>query len=131
MKERRSNMHSKQLQAYQSVEKATLPPREMEANVLKRAALKLKNCQKDSDSQERKLKLDEALKFNQRIWSIFQAEVGNPANPLPTKLKLDFLRLSAFVDKRIFEVMAQPAVEKLSILIAINENIAAGLRQST
>ena len=124
-------MHSKQLQAYQSVEKATLPPREMEANVLTRAALKLKNCQKDWDSQERKLKLDEALKFNQRIWSIFQAEVGNPANPLPTKLKLDFLRLSAFVDKRIFEVMAQPAVEKLSILIAINENIAAGLRQST
>ena len=124
-------MYSKQLQAYQSVEKATLPAREMEANVLTRAALKLKNCQKDWDSQEREIKLDEALKFNQRVWSIFQAEVGNPANPLPTKLKLDFLRLSAFVDKRIFEVMAQPAVEKLSILIAINENIAAGLRQST
>ena len=130
MKERRSNMHSKQLQAYQSVEKVTLPAREMEANVLTRAALKLKNCQKDWDSQEREIKLDEALKFNQRVWSIFQAEVGNPTNPLPTKLKLDFLRLSAFVDKRIFEVMAQPTVEKLSILIAINENIAAGLRQS-
>ncbi len=131
MKGRRSSMHSKQLQAYQTVEKATLPAREIEANVLTRAALKLKNCQKDWDSQERGLKLDEALKFNQRIWSIFQAEVGNPTNPLPTKLKLDFLRLSAFVDKRIFEVMAQPAAEKLSILIAINENVAAGLRQST
>ncbi|MDJ0819390.1 MAG: flagellar biosynthesis regulator FlaF [Desulfobacterales bacterium] len=124
-------MQSKQLQAYQTVEKATLPPREIEAQVLTRAARKLKECQKGWDAGDRVLKLDEALKFNQRIWSIFQAEVGNPKNPLPTKLKINFLRLSAFVDKRIFEIIAHPAAEKLSILITINENIAAGLRDAT
>ena len=123
-------MHSKPLQAYQTVEKATLPGREIEATVLTQAALKLKDCQKCWDAESRAAKLDEALKFNQRIWSILQAEVGNSDNPLPTELKIDFLRLSAFVDRRIFEVMAHPAPEKLSIIIAINQNIAAGLRNS-
>jgi len=123
-------MHSKRLQAYQTVEKATLPGREIEARVLTQAALKLKECRRNWDAEDREAKLDHALRFNQRIWSIFQSEVGNPNNSLPTKLKIDFLRLSAFVDKRIFEIMAHPTPEKLSIIIAINENIAAGLRNS-
>ena len=123
-------MHSKPLQAYQTVEKATLPGREIEATVLTRAALKLQECQRCWDAENRATKLDEALKFNQRIWSILQAEVGNSDNPLPTELKIDFLRLSAFVDRRIFEIIAHPTSEKLSIIIAINHNIAAGLRNS-
>jgi flagellar protein FlaF len=49
-------------------------------------------------------------------------------NPLPKKLKVDILSLSAFIDRRIFEIMAQPAPEKLKIIIDINNNIAAGLR---
>jgi flagellar protein FlaF len=72
--------------------------------------------------------LDEALKYNQRIWTIFQAELGREDNPLPDHIKLDLLRLSSFIDKRIFEAMGSPAPEKLNILIKINENIAAGLR---
>jgi len=37
------------------------------------------------------------------------------------------LRLSAFVDKRTFQVMAEPSPDKLQALIDINRNIAAGL----
>ena len=73
-------------------------------------------------------KLDAALKYNQRVWSIFQAELEKPENPLPNTLKVDLLRLSAFIDKRMFEIMAYPSPEKLTILININHNIAAGLR---
>jgi flagellar protein FlaF len=43
---------------------------------------------------------------------------------------LDGLRLSAFVDRRIFETLAAPAPEKLEAIININNNIAAGLRGS-
>jgi len=49
-------------------------------------------------------------------------------NPLPQQIKENVLRLSAFVDRRVFEVLAYPATEKLDILININTNIAAGLK---
>ena len=59
---------------------------------------------------------------------IFQAELSDPENPLPQNLKEDILNLSIFVDKRLFEVLAFPEKEKLSIVIDIDFNIAAGLR---
>ncbi len=121
-------MRSNPLQAYQAVEKETLSGRETEARILTQAALMLKECQRNWDAQDLRARLDDALRFNQRIWSIFQAELAKPENPLPNKLRVDLLRLSGFVDKRIFEVLARPTSEKLSIIIDINHNIAAGLR---
>ncbi len=38
--------------------------------------------------------------------------------------------MSIFIDKRTFEVMLKPAPEKLTILIEINMNIAAGLNKT-
>ena len=121
-------MNNNALNAYKSVEKATVSGRETEARVLTEAALKLRVCQKSWDNNDRNEMLDEALKYNQRIWTIFQSELGKEDNPLPSHIKRDLLRLSGFIDKRIFEVMAFPEPEKLDILIKINENIAAGLR---
>ena len=72
--------------------------------------------------------LDAALKYNQRVWCIFQAELEKPQNPLPNALKVSLLRLVAFIDKRTLETIAYPSPEKLTILININQNIAAGLR---
>jgi flagellar protein FlaF len=102
--------------------------RDIEAEVLTKAALKLKSCQENWSSASFKTDLNAALKFNQRVWTIFQAELGNANNPLPERLKIDLLRLSAFIDKRTIELMVNPAPEKLTILININFNIAAGLR---
>ena len=121
-------MYNNALNAYQAVEKATVSGRETEARVLTQAAQKLRACQRRWDDDDRKQLLDEALKYNQRIWSIFQAELGNVDNPLPDHIKRDLLKLSAYIDKRIFEVMAFPEAQKLDIIIKINENIAAGLR---
>ena len=104
--------------------------RETEARVLSQAALKLKDCQDNWDDEDRSVKLDEALKYNQRIWSILQGELAKEDNPLPRQLKQDLLRLSAFIDRRIFETMAYPSPEKLTVVININQNIAAGLRGS-
>jgi len=122
-------VYNNALNAYRSIEKATVSGRETEARVLTEAATKLRNCQKLWASENIKDALDEALKYNQRIWTIFQAELGKQDNPLPDHIKLDLLRLSAFIDKRTFEVMGKPESEKLDILIKINENIAAGLRE--
>lgn len=77
-----------------------------------------------------KVILDDALKYNQRIWTILQVELAKPDNPLPDHIKRDLLLLSGFIDKRIFDTMASPRPEKLDVIIKINENIAAGLRGS-
>ncbi len=121
-------MHAAQLEAYRDALKTTMSGREIEASVLIKAALMLKNCQEKWDSDDRTAKLDEALKFNQLIWSIFQSDLTNADNPLPQKLKEDILSLAVFIDKRVFDVMAYPSPEKLTVIININLSIAAGLQ---
>jgi flagellar protein FlaF len=122
-------VYSNPLKAYETVEKTTMSGPDVEAAVLNKAAQKLKECQDNWDTDDREVKLDVALKFNQRIWSIFQSELAKEDNPLPTQLKADILSLSAFIDRRIFETMAYPTPDKLTIIIDINNNIAAGLRK--
>ena len=116
--------------AYKLVEKEFSSGRETEARVLTQGALKLIECQKNWDAPDNKRRLDEALKYNQKIWSIFQVEVSKPENPLPAKLKNDIFQLSRYIDKKIFKAMAFPAPEHLDMIIKINKNIAAGLRGS-
>ncbi len=122
-------MYRSPLQAYETVNKETMSGRETEAAVLTKAARKLKDCQDSWDAKDRDEKLSEALKFNQLVWSILQGELKKEDNPLNRKLRADLLRLSAFVDQRIFETLAEPSPEKLNIVININNNIATGLRE--
>jgi flagellar protein FlaF len=123
-------MHAAQLETYRNMQKATLSGRDLEAEVLSKAAYKLQYCQNNWDDPEREEMLDEALKYNQKIWTLFQSELAKDENPLPQKLKEDLLSLSAFIDKRIFEIMSFPSPEKLNAIININLNISAGLKGS-
>ena len=102
--------------------------RATEARVLTKAAALLKSCQDSWEAADRREKLHEALEYNQRIWSVIQGSLLENDNPLPKEVRRDILMLSAYVDKRIFDIMAYPASEKLSIIIDINLNLAAGLR---
>jgi flagellar protein FlaF len=129
LKRRYFRMYANPLQMYETVSRTTLSGRDIEAEVLTKGALKLRECQETWEDDGRQTRLDEALKFNQRVWSVFQGELGREDNPLPKHLRRDLLKLSAFIDKRIFETMAYPSPEKLTSIIEINQNIAAGLRQ--
>ena len=120
---------AQQLAAYRTVQKITSSDSEIEALVLTRAAQKLAEVQNNWDAPDRDELLDEALRYNQQIWSIFQGELLKEDNPLPRQLRQDILSLSVFIDKRIFEVMNSPAREKLTVIVNINLNIAAGLRR--
>jgi flagellar protein FlaF len=106
----------------------TMSGREVESTVLVKAAVALRDCIDNWDDPDRHQRLDEALRYNQLIWSIFQSELVKEDNPLPRELKEDILSLSVFIDKRIFEIMAYPDPQKLVAIININTNIAAGLR---
>jgi flagellar protein FlaF len=118
------------VKSYQSIDKESMSGRETEARVLTQGALKLVYCQKNWEAPNRKDLLDEALRYNQKIWSLFQVEVSKKENPLPVEIKRNILTLSRFVDQRIFDTMAFPEAQKLDIIIKINHNIAAGLRGS-
>lgn len=122
------HMTSNSVNAYTNMQKETLSGRELEASVLSRAGLMLKSVQDNWNSPDRETKLLEAVKFNQKVWSFFQAELSDPENPLPKNLREDILNLSIFIDKRLFEVLAFPDPDKLSIVIDIDFNIASGLR---
>ena len=120
---------AQQLAAYRTVQKITSSDSEIEALVLTRAAQKLAEVQNNWDAPDRDEMLDEALRYNQQIWSVFQGELLKEDNPLPRQLREDILSLSVFIDKRIFEVMNSPDPEKLTVIVNINLNIAAGLRR--
>ena len=121
-------MYQNTTNAYTSMQKEVLSGRELEASVLTRAGLMLKQVQENWDASDRDAKLLEAIKFNQKVWSFFQAELSDPENPMPKNLREDILNLSLFIDKRLFEVLASPDRDKLQIVIDIDFNIAAGLR---
>lgn len=121
-------MPANPLDAYRSVEKATLSQRDLEATVLTKAALQLQLLKDNWTRENHDARLEDALSYNQRVWSFFQAELSVEENPLPEEIRRNLLALSFFVDRRSFDMLAYPAPEKLDILISINNNVAAGLR---
>ena len=117
-----------QLSAYMNMQKDGLTGRELEASVLSRAGIKLKQVLDNWDDPDRSTKLISAIAFNQKVWSYFQVELSNPGNPLPKQLRENILSLSVFVLKRLYEALAGPDPEKFSIVVDINFSLAAGLR---
>lgn len=113
--------------AYESASKATASNRELEAGALYKAARQLEAARDDWDAPERDRRLEDALRYNQRLWTFFQAELSAPEHPLPNEVRANLLRLIAFVDRRTFELLRAPARSGLDALIAINREIAAGL----
>ena len=112
--------------AYGDVARQTKEPRELEASLLVKSAAKLQSI-KDSWSENRD-SLDEALTYNKRLWAIFAAAMAEPENPLPIEIRNNIASLSVFIFDRTVELQLQPAPEKLTALITINREVAAGLR---
>lgn len=119
------------ISAYQNVQKETMAGRDLEAHVLFKAMAKLQECQNAWDEPGLTIRLDEALRYNQRLWTFFQAELTEEGNSLPVSIKQDLLNLAKFIDKHTFGVMAAPEKAKLDVLININRNIAEGLSGKT
>ncbi len=112
--------------AYARVANSALSPREAEAAVLLKAATRLQSVQDNwTGSAEA---LNEALTFNQRVWTVIAGAATETDSPLPPTLKQNVAGLAVFVFKRTVDTMVQPQAEKLAPLIRINRELAAGLR---
>lgn len=74
----------------------------------------------------------EALRLNWRLWTIFQADltVALEGQDNPSEVLVNMLTLCQFIDKHTVAALSEPTPERLQVLIDINRNIAAGLRES-
>ena len=100
--------------------------REMDAAAFSQAAYVLDQARQkigDTDACEK------ALKYNQLLWSIVQADVAEGNNELPDELKANLMSLSLFVDKQTSKGLSDPTEELLDSLININLNISEGLME--
>lgn len=70
---------------------------------------------------------NDAIRHNQRLWTLFQVALCDPENPLPRDLKVTLLNLSRYVDRVSFRAITAFAPQLLNSLIDINRTIAAGL----
>lgn len=122
------NPHAAAAGAYgASAQKHTPDQRELEGHVLLKSAKFLQDLQNDWDSMTPDI-LEETLKYNRQIWMLFyDAALENPEGDRPNDLRSNIINLANFVFKRELDIMAEPKKEKLSSLININREIAAGL----
>ena len=111
--------------SYGAVAKQIASPRELEADLLLKAASKLQAVH-DSWS-EGKSKLDDALLYNRKLWTIFLTSVTGDSNPLPVEIRQNVANLGVFVMNQTLSMMSEPRREQLNSLISINREIAAGL----
>jgi len=113
---------------YEKTQKETLPGRDVEVNVLEKAAVMLKRCQENWTDDSFNRALDDALRYNQKIWDVFQNDWRNPECQLEKQIRENLLSLGVYVRKTSLDIIAYPKKEKLTSLININENLASGLK---
>jgi flagellar protein FlaF len=114
------------VQAYRTIARQTASPRDLEADLLLRAASQLQSIQDRWDTDQGRL--DEALLYNRKLWSIFLTAATSDDNPLPTDLRQNVANLGLFVMQQTVTMLADPKPESLKSLININRELAAGLR---
>ena len=114
--------------AYETGARTSQSNRELEAEALFKAARQLEAVRQHWASPQRDALLLAAVRYNQRLWTLFQSELSQPAHPMPRPLRQDILRLSTFVERRLLEVLGNPRPEGLEVVIEINRQIAQGLK---
>ncbi|WP_040617115.1 flagellar biosynthesis regulator FlaF [Roseibium sp. TrichSKD4] len=120
-------MYKQAAQAYQKTSQVAVSPRELEANLLMKAAARLQLV-KDEWQQTSLAQRDDALTYNRKLWTILVTSATNGENPLPQEIKNNIASLGVFVFKQTMEAMTDEEGNKLNSLISINRAIAEGLR---
>jgi flagellar protein FlaF len=114
--------------AYSSTATVTMPPRQLEASVLLKAASQLQDIH-DSWSGDIEA-LENVLNYNRRLWTVFLGSVAEADHPLPKEIRNNIASLGVFVFGHSMSLIEDPAPEKLLPLININKEIAAGLHSA-
>lgn len=112
-------------QAYGAVARQIANPRELEADLLLRAASQLQAVHDRWDGK--RTELDVALRYNRKLWSVFLSAVTSPEHGLPAAVRQNVANLGLFVMNQTVILLKDPKPEQLRSLININRELAAGL----
>ena len=99
-------------------------PRSTEAWALGEASRRLALAARTDDKG---VSLREALRLNQRLWSIFQAALTEPDCPLPQEIRENVLTLSIMIDRHVMARLGDLDGSKIGPILDINRAIAEGL----
>lgn len=113
------------VQAYSQTARTTRNPRELEADLLIRAAARLQSVKDNWDGEAEPLHA--ALFYNRKLWSVLVTSATRADNPLPPQIKQNIANLGLFIFNRTLDVQMRPEPAKLDVLVTINREIAAGL----
>jgi flagellar protein FlaF len=114
-------------QAYSKVATQTSSPRDLEANLLLRAAAQLQSVIDKWDDGKRGDDYHNALSYNRRLWVILFSTVTSADNPLPVETRQDVANLGLFIFNETIELTSKPDLDKMVSLVNINRQVAAGL----
>ena len=117
--------NSSAAQAYARTTQTTSSPREIEAQALLKAARQLQDVQTNWGGADKSL--HEALLFNRRLWTIFISAMQNAENEQPLEVRQKILNIGVFMLNQTVDMQVDPQPAKLTSMIEINRNLAAGL----
>lgn len=118
------------VETYAQTARITKSPRELEGSLLLKAASQLQRLKESWATGEDPGDSNAVLYYNRRLWTIFVSSVARDDNPLPLEIKNNIASLGAFIFYQTLMVQKNPAPEKLTTLININREVAAGLHGS-
>ncbi len=110
--------------AYRQTSRLAPSPRAAEAEAFSKAARLLNQARAGAFDYDT---YASALRFNQTLWTIIQADLGRGGIHLPAGLRRDILNLSLYVDKQTRKALADPKAEHRGALVAIDRTITRGL----
>src|SRR5262249_28692993 len=102
--------------AYTANQRSTENSREIDARALLTCASRMQTALDQGD----KAVLGDAIRHNQRLWTIFQVALCDPDNALPKDLKMTLLSLSRYIDRTSFRAVAEFSPQLVKSLIDIN-----------
>ena len=88
-------MHNQGALAYQQVARQTASPRDLEADLLSKAAVMMADIEDGWPASREGL--EEALMYNRKIWQVLVSSVTTEENPLPRQIKQNVANLGIFI----------------------------------
>jgi flagellar protein FlaF len=111
--------------AYSRNASAGLTGRRLEGQAFAKAAALLGRA---AEAPGDRALLAEALKVNNRLWAIVEAEVAAPRSPLPDDLRGQLLSLGRFMDKETLALLSRGHDRLvLEAMAEVNRSLASGL----
>ncbi len=118
------------ISAYKAVVNSTLVGRQLEAHVLLKAADRLQMVIDTWGAQGHESRLHDTISRTQILWNVFQDALLKENNPIEEDIKINVLNLSMFIDRQLYATIADPTPDRLTSIINIHRELAAGLNTS-